>query len=408
LLPCIAEELATERESGQAMSATLRSRHEIRLGHDFSQVRVHSGERAARLSAGLGANAFTVGRDIVLAQPLDSADRTGLLAHELAHVVQLNGCDGLVLRQARPGAATTGVATTDDRRDFVQSTIRFLESASDYYAQVTTAPPVERVLRQWQQMVEVQGRMVINDLNADPVLYQALRAAYRHALTMLIEGAARLTNRPATALYEQHRSLIPEWAFPTQRVARITADLPTEAQVDRRGRASVTVGRVNVIVRPDRRNNARRAETTIQFSPFRISARARGGRVTSFTGPGQPVATIQTVYGRRLRPDVPSAYGRGTTPEDVAAGTTTLGFHEGSHARDYLRFLREHPYPQFTGTVGMSVRDFNAAMADYAREVGQYAADLTAASLHGTDCVGTTIDQDNAQRGVRARVQCTL
>lgn len=56
----------------------------------------------------------------------------------------------------------------------------------------------------------------------------------------------------------------------------------------------------------------------------------------------------------------------------------------------------------------MSVRDFNAATADYAREVGQYAADLTAASLHGTDCVGTTIDQDNAQRGVRARVQCTL
>ena len=407
LLPGIADELAAERRSGQAMPAALRSRHETRLGHDFGQVRVHDSERAARLSAGLGAEAFTVGRDILLGGPLDSADRTGLLAHELAHVVQLNGRDGLVLRQARPGAATTGAATVDDRRDFVQSTIRFLESASDYYAQVTAAPPVERVLRQWQQMVEAQGRMVINDLNADPALYQALRAAYRHALTMLIETAARLANRPATALFEQHRSLIPEWAFPTQRVAGITADVPTEAQVDRRGRASFTVGQVNVIVLPDRRNNARRAETTIQFSPFRISDRTRGGRVTSFTGPGQPVATIQTIFGRGLRPDVPSAYGRGTTPEDVAAGTTTLGFHEGSHARDYLRFLRENPYPQFTGAVGMSVRDFNTAMADYAREVGQYAADLNAASLHGTDCVGTTIDQDNAQRGVRAGVQCT-
>jgi hypothetical protein len=60
------------------------------------------------------------------------------------------------------------------------------------------------------------------------------------------------------------------------------------------------------------------------------------------------------VYGRGLRADVPSAYGRGTTPEDVGAGTTTLGFHEGSHARDYLRFLGEHPFPQFTGAVGMS------------------------------------------------------
>jgi hypothetical protein len=389
------------------MPTTLRSRHETRLGHDFSQVRVHDSERAARLSARLGAEAFTVGRDIVLGGPLDSADRTGLLAHELAHVVQLNGRDGLMLRQARPGAATTGVATTDDRRDFVQSTISFLESASDYYAQVTAAPPVERVLRQWQQMVEAQGRMVINDLNANPALYQALRAAYQHALTTLIETAARLTNRPATALYEQHRSLIPEWAFPTQRVAGITADLPTEAQVDRRGRASVTIGQVNVIVLPDRRNNAGRAETTIQFSPYRINARTLGGRVTSFTGPGQPVATIQTVYGRRLRPDVPSAYGRGTTAEDVAAGTTTLGFHEGSHARDFLRFLRQHPYPQFTGAVGMSTRDFNAAMADYEREVGQYSDDLNAASLQGTECVGTTIDQHNARRGVRVRVQCT-
>jgi hypothetical protein len=248
---------------------------------------VHGGERAARPNAGLGAEAFTVGRDIVLGGPLDLADRTGLLAHELAHVAQLDGRDGLVLRQGRPGAETTGVATTDDRRDFVQSTIRFLESASDYDAQMTARPPIERILRQWQQMVETQGHMVINDLNANPALYRSLRAAYRHAPTTLIETAARLTNRPVTALYEQHRSLIPEWAFPTQRVAGITADLPIEAQVDRRGRASLPVGQVNVIVLPDRRNDARRAETTIQFSPFRIGFRARGGSVTSFTGTGR-------------------------------------------------------------------------------------------------------------------------
>ena len=138
----------------------------------------------------------------------------------------------------------------DDRRDFVQSTIRFLESASDYYAEVTAAPPVQRVLRQWQQMVEAQGRMVISDLNASPALYQALRAAYRHALETLVETAARLTNRPATAIYEEHRVLIPDWAFPTQRVAGITADLPTEARVDARGRASVEVGQVSVVAAP--------------------------------------------------------------------------------------------------------------------------------------------------------------
>jgi hypothetical protein len=406
LLPNVGKELATERHSGRALPAAVRARYETRLGHDFGNVRVHDGEQAARLSAHLGAEAFTVGRSVVLGRSLADAERTGLLAHELAHVAQLDGRDGVVLRQARPHSTTTGVARTADRRDFVQSTIQFLESAGDYFAAVTAPPAVERILRQWQQMVEGQGRMVLDDLGADPALFQALRAAYQHALTTLIETAARLTNRPTTALYEQHRSLIPEWAFPTQRVAGITTALPTEAQVDRRGRASVAVGRVNVVVLPDGRRRARGAETTINFSPFRISSRTRAGRVVSFTGPGQPVATIQTVYGRGLGPDVQSAYGRGTTREDVAAGTTTLGFHEGSHGRDYLRFLREHPYPQFTGAIGMSTHDFNAAMADYRRQVSRYATELSAASLHGTDCVGTTIDQDNAARGVRVRVQC--
>jgi hypothetical protein len=46
-------------------------------------------------------------------------------------------------------------------------------------------------------------------------------------------------------------------------------------------------------------------------------------------------------------------------------------------------------------------------MTDYRREVGRYATRLTAASLHGTDCVGTTIDQHAPQRGVRVRLQCT-
>jgi hypothetical protein len=312
----------------------------------------------------------------------------------------------MYLAQGIAALPATGVATTDDRREFVESTIRFLESASDHFGQVTAAPPVERVLRQWQQMVPAQASMIIDDLNADPALYQALRTAYRNALTTLIGSAARLTNRPAPALYEQHRSLIPEWALPTQRVAGITADLPTEADVDRRGQASFTVGPVSVIVLPDRPNSPHGTKTSITLVPYEINYQTENDRVISFTGPGQPVATIQTGYGRGHGPDVESAYGRGTTPEDVAAGTTSLGFHEGSHARDFLRYFREHPFPRFAGVVGMSTRDFKRAMADYKREVRQYGSDMEAVSLRETDCVGTTLDEDNAKRGVRAAAQC--
>src|SRR4051794_4200536 len=100
----IARDLAAERRGGRALPAAVRSEHENRLGHDLSQVRVHDGDRAARLAAGLGAEAFTVGRDVVLGGPLPSADRTGPLAHEPAPVIPLARGGGLRLRQAPPGA----------------------------------------------------------------------------------------------------------------------------------------------------------------------------------------------------------------------------------------------------------------------------------------------------------------
>jgi peptidoglycan/xylan/chitin deacetylase (PgdA/CDA1 family) len=64
---------------------------ERRFGHDFSRVRVHTGARAAESAHVLGAHAYTFGRDIVFGsgryRPDTPAGR-GLLAHELAHVLQ--------------------------------------------------------------------------------------------------------------------------------------------------------------------------------------------------------------------------------------------------------------------------------------------------------------------------------
>jgi hypothetical protein len=64
---------------------------ENHLGEDFSDVRVHTDERAAETAEMVGAQAYTIGRDIVLGKG-QYAPATGpgnrLLAHELAHVVQ--------------------------------------------------------------------------------------------------------------------------------------------------------------------------------------------------------------------------------------------------------------------------------------------------------------------------------
>ncbi|MFP5261552.1 MAG: DUF4157 domain-containing protein [Blastocatellia bacterium] len=87
-------QIESELGQGQSLDATVRSRMESAFGHDFSHVRVHTDRRAAGLSDGLNARAFTIGSDIAFGageyQP-GSLIGDALLAHELAHVVQQGG-----------------------------------------------------------------------------------------------------------------------------------------------------------------------------------------------------------------------------------------------------------------------------------------------------------------------------
>jgi hypothetical protein len=77
-------------QGGQPLPTGLRSDMEARLGHDFSDVRVHTGQGAAASAKSVDAIAYTVGNDIVLGhgQTFTGAGGQQLLAHELAHVVQ--------------------------------------------------------------------------------------------------------------------------------------------------------------------------------------------------------------------------------------------------------------------------------------------------------------------------------
>jgi hypothetical protein len=70
---------------------------DARFGHDFSEVRVHTGAHAADSARAVGASAYTVGRDIVFgAQRYAPGTHSGdeLLAHELAHVIQQGDARG--------------------------------------------------------------------------------------------------------------------------------------------------------------------------------------------------------------------------------------------------------------------------------------------------------------------------
>jgi hypothetical protein len=76
---------------GRPLDDGLRRNMGVAFGYDFRQVRVHTDPVAAESAAGLGAIAYTVGRDIVFgADQYAPGTPSGrrLLAHELGHVVQ--------------------------------------------------------------------------------------------------------------------------------------------------------------------------------------------------------------------------------------------------------------------------------------------------------------------------------
>jgi len=76
---------------GSPLDAQTRSTMEAAFGTSFEGVQVHTDERASKSAESVGANAYTVGTDVVFrAGQYDPGTPAGqrTIAHELAHVVQ--------------------------------------------------------------------------------------------------------------------------------------------------------------------------------------------------------------------------------------------------------------------------------------------------------------------------------
>ncbi len=99
---------ATLSSAGQPLGASTRSFMEPRFGHNFSDVRLHTGGQAEASAERINARAYTLGRHIVFgAGQYSPASNDGrwLLAHELTHVVQQTGEVG-----DSPAAAPVAIA----------------------------------------------------------------------------------------------------------------------------------------------------------------------------------------------------------------------------------------------------------------------------------------------------------
>lgn len=95
--------ISATRNGGQPLPESVRTFFERRLGHDFSQVRVHSDAAAEQSARDVNAHAYTVGQDIVFGTGRfapGTHEGRRLIAHELTHVVQQSGSDGIRVGQS--------------------------------------------------------------------------------------------------------------------------------------------------------------------------------------------------------------------------------------------------------------------------------------------------------------------
>ena len=114
----------SELGRGAPLDGATRGRMESALGQDFSDVRVHTGARAAGVASAHGALGFTIGTDVGFApEQYRPGSTTGdaLIAHELAHVMQQRSASGPAgasgvgaLEEEADAAALAAVAELDD------------------------------------------------------------------------------------------------------------------------------------------------------------------------------------------------------------------------------------------------------------------------------------------------------
>jgi len=202
---------AVQRTSGRPLDAETLGFMESRFGRGFAGIRIHTDERADEASVAVGARAFTVGRHIAFAagqySPSNDEGRR-LIVHELVHTLhQEHDSPWRIRREAQPDLSA-------DRRDFVETAIRFLNTvALNYRNSSVNEAGLQRTLDGLKATVENSQQIITQFLGGDPALEAQLRGAYQGAVSELVRSASRQLNRTANSIYQSERDRIHEWAW---------------------------------------------------------------------------------------------------------------------------------------------------------------------------------------------------
>ncbi|MFT4216079.1 MAG: DUF4157 domain-containing protein [Micropruina sp.] len=143
---------------GRPMEPDVREDMEARLGHDFSDVRIHDDAAAADSAKAVNAHAYTVGSNVVFqrnAYDPSSTEGKTTLAHELTHVIQQRS--GPVDGTSAPGGIKVSDPSDRFEREASANADRVMAGPAPVQALSASAPAVQR---EEAEEEEVQGSFV--------------------------------------------------------------------------------------------------------------------------------------------------------------------------------------------------------------------------------------------------------
>jgi hypothetical protein len=197
---------------GEPLDANAGRNFESALGHDFSEVRVHAGPRAAEAAETVGARAFTVGSHLVFGsreyRPNTVKGRE-LIAHELGHVVEQQHGPFRIQRQEAQSPPSTSRAILnmeEAEADLLkmQESVAASTAESPWYMKVLSFFPyfgldlVRRAVQLGNLLFGISQIQDAADVVADPkaTVWQKVRSAIWGLILvaldfMLIGGVAK-------------------------------------------------------------------------------------------------------------------------------------------------------------------------------------------------------------------------
>jgi hypothetical protein len=146
---------------GRPLEPDVRTEMEARIGHDFSDVRVHDDTAAAASASSVNAHAYTVGSNVVFQRDrYDPSTQEGktTLAHELTHVVQQRS--GPVDGTSAPGGIKVSDPGDRYEREAASNADRVMSAPAHVQTAAVSAPGPSVQRHAAEEEAPVQGMFV--------------------------------------------------------------------------------------------------------------------------------------------------------------------------------------------------------------------------------------------------------